>query len=91
MACIIFLLAFILGQHAVKNFANEPGDTNCERKNIDLPDYMQDPNLTDLKGKGKVKAVQNFPEHPHMESGFHQYRNSFTDDELTMMVKEVKV
>jgi hypothetical protein len=75
------------------NFVNsgETGETNHGGNNIDYPDYMQDPNLTDLKGKGKAKAVQCFPEHPHMESGFHQYNNSFMDDDLTVMVKEVRI
>lgn len=58
---------------------------------MDYPDSMEDPNLTDLKGKGKEdKASQYFSATPDAETSFHDhYSSSFMDDDLSTMVKEV--
>ncbi|KAB1204224.1 hypothetical protein CJ030_MR8G028305 [Morella rubra] len=87
---LVYVLALFSDQQE-RSFSfsiRETMGTNLSGKNIVYPDNMQDPNLTDLEGKGKARVVQSFPEHPNMESGSHQYRSSFMDDDLSAMVKE---
>jgi hypothetical protein len=68
----------------------ETEEANLNPRNMDYPDSIEDPNLTDLKGEGKEdKAAQYFSPTPDAETSFPHYSSSFMDDDLSAMVKEV--